>query len=165
MRGAWRWLILLAVVTVTGCAATAPTFDEVAGSLPPVPPGAARIFVYRGFEPYQSLSFVPVFFNGAQVGAVGPGKVIMRDVPAPGSYTIAAKSQGLWPNQNKTVLVQPGQTVYAQIQSLRGLNPTANRPVPQTTFVVVLQDTVTGRRQIGPLWYEAQRQKSPAASG
>ncbi len=164
MRAAWRWLFLLAVVTVAGCS-TAPTFDEVAANLPPLPPGEARIFVYRDFEPSRNLSFVPVFFNGAQVGAVGPGKVIMRDVTAPGTYTISVKSAGLWPNQDKTVLIQPGQTVYAQIQSLRGLNPRANQPVTQTTFVVVLQDTVTGRRQIGPLWYEARQQKGPAAPG
>jgi hypothetical protein len=159
-----RVLLLMSLLGLAaGCAAT-PTFDEVAATLPPPPPGDARIVVYRAFEPYQSLSWVPVSFNGANVGAVGPGQVFVRDVP-PGTYDIAPVSQGLYPNQDKVVLAAPGQTFYARVESFQGLNPSADRDVPLTTFVVVLVDPQTARREIGSLSYMARYQTGPAASG
>ncbi len=162
MRAMVRLFVFLALAAA-GCAER-PTFDQVASSLPPPPPGAARIFVYRAFEPYQSLSWVPVFFNGYNVGAVGPGHVILRDVPA-GTYDIAVASQGLYPNQDKVVTLAPGQVAYAKIGSFQGLNPTANRDVPLTTFVVMLADPETARREMGRLWYSAGWKKGPAVSG
>lgn len=164
MTSALKRLLLLALLAAAGCAQQQPTFDQVSASLPPVPVNAARIFVYRAFEPYQSLSWVPIFFNGATVGAVGPGHVVMRDVP-PGTYVIEPKSEGLWPEQAKTVTVGPGQTVYAKVESFKGLDPTANhREALLTTFVVVLMDTATGRREIGPLWYDAAQAGAAVAS-
>ncbi|HEX7968447.1 MAG TPA: hypothetical protein VF502_09520 [Stellaceae bacterium] len=163
MRAIARRLFLLLALAAAGCAEP-PTFDQVAPSLPPVPPGAARIFVYRDYEPYQSLSWVPAFIDGYNVGAVGPGHVIMRDVP-PGTHDIAVASQGLYPNQDKVVTLAPGQVAFAKITSFKGLDPTANRAVPLTTFVVTLVDPETARREIGHLWYTARRQKGPAVSG
>jgi hypothetical protein len=156
MPTALRRLLLLLAVAATAACATPPTFDAVSARVPPPAAGAARIFVYRDYKPYQSLEWVPVFFNGAEIGAVGPGHVLLRDV-APGTYTIAALSQGLWPDQAKTLIVAPGQTVFAKIESFKGLDPNANRLAPLVTYVVVLKDTATGRREIGPLWYEAGR--------
>jgi len=147
-------LFALVLLALGACAVDRPTFDQVSAQLPPPAANAARIFVYRAFEPYQSLEWVPVFFNGATVGAVGPGKVFLRDV-APGIYTIEAKSEGLWPEQAKAVAVQAGQIVYAKITSFKGLNPAVNHPAEMVTFVVVLIDPATARREIGPLWYEA----------
>jgi hypothetical protein len=148
-RGALPALLLL----ISACA-SAPSFDEASATLAPLPAGEARLFIYRDFQPYQSLSWVPVFLNGRRAGAVGPGRVLVRDIPA-GTYTIAALSQGLWPNQAKTVTVAPEQTVYAKIESFKSANPAGNRFALQTTFVVVLMDSATGRREIGPLWLEA----------
>jgi uncharacterized protein DUF2846 len=153
MRWRVRSLLLLVTLFASGCA-SGPTFDQVSASLPPPPAGTARIFVYRDIGSYQELSWVPVFFNGGDIGAVGPGKVLMRDV-VPGTYTISAKSEGLWPDQDKTVIVAPGQTIYAKIEVVRSLDPTRDRPSPLATYVVVLVDTVTGRREIGGLWYSA----------
>jgi len=150
---------VLLVLLALGACAQPPTFEQIAPRLPPLPPNMARIFVYRDYETYQSLAWAPVFFNGARVGAVGPGYVMMRDVP-PGTYDIAVASQGLYPNQDKVVVAAPGQTFYAKIETLRGLDPTADRAVPLTTFVVVLVDPETARREIAHLWwYAAERQK------
>lgn len=151
MRRLMRSVVLLLGVALSGCAAGGTPFNEAAASLAPIPAGAARIFVYRDFAYYQGLDWVPVLFNGQTVGAVGPGQVIMRDVAAPGTYRIEAASQGLWPDQEKTVAVQPGQTVYAKVESFKSLDPSAGRPVLQITYVVVLQDTATGRREIDHL--------------
>lgn len=156
-------LFLLLALAAAGCAAP-PTFEEIAGSLPPVLPGEARIFIYRNNEPSQSLSWVRVFFNGANVGAVGNGYVIMRDVP-PGTYLISVASQGLFPNQDQVVTLGPGQAAYARIGSFRGLNPTSSRTAPLTTFVVTLVDPLTAQREIGPLWYNAWQQKGSPVSG
>ena len=149
-RALQRLILLLALVAI-GCT-NPPTFDQVSATLAPIRAGEARIFVYRDYEPYQSLSWVPVFFNRAKVGAVGPGQVLMRDVP-PGTYTIEPKSEGLWPNQAKTVRVGAGDSVYAKIESFNGLDPSGDDL--QATFVVVLMDSVAARREIGPLWYQA----------
>ena len=155
MISALQRLVLLLALAAAGCVGP-PTFDQVSATLPPIPAGEARIFVYRAYEPYQSLSWVPVFFNGVTTGAVGPGQVLMRDVPA-GTYTIEPKSEGLWPNQAKTVRVGAGDVVYAKIESFNGLDPVGNSDDLQATFVVVLMDPVAARREIGPLWYQAER--------
>ena len=166
MRERWTPRHVLAALVLAallaGCASV-PTFDQASTGLPPTPTSEARLFIYRDFEPYQSLSWVPVFLNGTVTGAVGPGRVLMRDL-VPGTYTIEAVSQGLWPNQAKTVIVAPGQTVYAKVQTFKSANPTTDRFQLQTTFVVVLMDTATGRREIGPLWLQARSTPSPSPS-
>jgi hypothetical protein len=158
-----RRLVVLLVFALAGCAGQAPTFDDVAATLPPVPPGEVRVFVYRDFEPYQSLSWVPVFLNGNEIGAVGPGHVILRDVP-PGTYRIEAKSEGLWPDQAKTVDALAGQAIYAKITSFKGLNPSVSSGATMTTFVVTLMDPATARHEIGTLWYTAKARR-PAVAG
>lgn len=157
-HGFWLSLLLLAAV---GACAQPLSYAQIAPSLAGPPPGLARIVVYRDWS-YQSPSWVPVFFNGARVSAVGPGYVMLRDVP-PGTYDISVASQGLYPNQNKIVAAAPGQTFYAKIETVRGLDPGANRPVPLTTFVVVLVEPAIAQREIAPLWYTAQRQDRAAA--
>ena len=149
MRRVW----LLLMLALAGCANNAPTFDEVEPTLPR-PPGTARFIIYRNFEPNQSLSWVPVFIDRATVGAVGPGFVIVRDMP-PGTYTLEAKSQGLWPGQAQTVTVEAGQTVYAKITSFRSRNPSSIGGTLQTTFVLNFVDPALARQEIGRLWYEA----------
>ena len=162
MRRVFR-LVLVLLAALGACAAP-PTYEQIAPTLPPLAPNMARIFVYRDYETYQSLAWVPVFLNGVRVGAVGPGYVMMRDVP-PGTYDIVVASQGLYPNQDKVVVAAPGQSFYAKIETLRGLDPSADRAVPLTTFVVVLIDPEIARREIAHLWYTAERQKGLAASG
>ena len=162
MRRVFR-LVLVLLAALGACAAP-PTYEQIAPTLPPLAPNMARIFVYRDYETYQSLAWVPVFLNGVRVGAVGPGYVMMRDVP-PGTYDIAVASQGLYPNQDKVVVAAPGQSFYAKIETLRGLDPSADRAVPLTTFVVVLIDPEIARREIAHLWYIAERQRGLAGPG
>jgi hypothetical protein len=153
--------LLFVVLAAVGACATPPTFEQIATTLPPLSPGAARIFVYRDVD-YQSPAWTRVFFNGATAGSVGPGYVMMRDVP-PGTYDIAVASQGLYPNQDKVVVAAGGQTFYAKIESLRGLDPSADRPVPLTTYVVVIVDPETARREVAQRWYTAEERMGAAA--
>jgi hypothetical protein len=118
MRTAMKLMVLLLLIAIGGCAPPGPPFASVAGALPPVPPGMARIFIYRSLEPYETLAQTTAYLNDAAVGVTEPGAVLYRDV-APGQYTIAVKSIGVYPDQFKTVTVEPGQVLYARVDSLR----------------------------------------------
>lgn len=169
-RIACRVFVLLAL-TLAGCA-PGPRLGEVAASLPP-PGSHARLFVYRDYDLSQDLQWVPVYVNGAEIGGVGPGHVLVCDLP-PGLYTIAPRAEYLWPDQAKTVRVDAGQAIYAKVGSfwttgsrapsvrlaaLR-LSPgqladsTVNPgPTLRPVFVVTLQDPAVGQRDAGAMWY------------
>ena len=151
-RNAQRLVMLLALA-LTGCAAApgGPRFDEAAAQLPPQN-GKARLLVYRDDDVSQSLAWVPIKLDGNTLGGVGPGHVMVCDVP-PGTYVLEAQSQGLWPEQNKTVTIGAGRQIYARIGSFRTIDPSSHSQALMTTYVVMLQDTRTGRRDVGRLWY------------
>jgi hypothetical protein len=80
-------------------------------------PGYARIWLYRDYEPYQSLARPYVRFNGAIVAISEPGGAFYRDV-APGQYAVTVDSIGEDVNQFATVAVAAGQQVYLKIEVL-----------------------------------------------
>ena len=80
-------------------------------------PGYARIWLYRDYEPYQSLARPYVRLNGAIVAISEPGGSFYRDV-APGQYTLTVDSIGQDVNQFTTVAVAAGQQVYLKIEVL-----------------------------------------------
>jgi hypothetical protein len=130
--------ILIVLLLLAGCAAPEPSFVQVAPTIPPVPAGAARIYFYRWLEPYETLSLTTAFLNGQPVGVTEPGAVLYRDV-APGEYTIAVQSEGIYGGQFKTVLLRPGETAYARVESLRSWSSCRLRETGcWDTFVVVL---------------------------
>jgi hypothetical protein len=86
---------------------------------PPPSPGMARIWVYREYEPYQSLSTPYVRFNGAIVGVSEAVGAFYRDVP-PGRYTVTVDCDGRDVNQFATLAVAAGQQAFIKIVSLRG---------------------------------------------
>jgi hypothetical protein len=145
-------LLFLLGLTLAACA-QGPRFGEVAAALPAVPPGDARLFFYRWLEPYESLTWTAVYLNGAEVGVSRPGSVFYRDVPA-GTYTIVVWSEGIYPNQFKTVVVGPGQSVYARIESLSSwYRGGVRREWQGDTFAVDLIDPVDARREMQGLDY------------
>ncbi|HZU90212.1 MAG TPA: hypothetical protein VE993_13230 [Stellaceae bacterium] len=79
------------------------------------PPGYARIWIYRYYEPYVSLATPYVRFNGRIVGVSEPGGAFYRDVP-PGEYAVTVDSEGRDVNQFARVAVVPGQTLYVQVE-------------------------------------------------
>lgn len=159
MRNAKRWLLPLALALLLGGCAVAPggpRFAQVAPTLPPVPADAARFFFYRLLEPYETLAWTPVYLNGQEVGVSQPGTVLSRDVAAPGTYTIAVRSEGVYPNQFKTVAVRPGDVVYARIESLRNwYEGGAEREWHYDTFVVEIVDPPTAAREMAGLRFIA----------
>ena len=117
-----RGVLLLILLAASSCAPPGPPFASVAGTIPPPPPGTARIFFYRWLEPYETLSPTTAFLNNQPVGVTEPGSVLYRDV-APGQYLISVQSEGQYPNQFKTVVLQPGDVTYVRIESLRSWMP------------------------------------------
>jgi len=112
-----RSLAVLVLLLASGCAAP-PEFARVASSLPPVPAGDARIYVYRILEPYETLSWTELYLNGVPAGVTEPGSVLYRDV-APGTYAISVFSEGTFQNQFKTVALGTGDVAYVRVESLR----------------------------------------------
>src|SRR5579885_3092706 len=113
------------LLAVAGCAPGGPPYASVAATIPPVPPGMARIYFYRWLEIYETTAPSVAYLNGQPVGVTETGAVFYRDVP-PGQYTIAVQSEEPYPNQFKTVVLQPGQVAYARIESLRSWSSCAS---------------------------------------
>lgn len=83
----------------------------------PVPSGLARIYFYRDWEPYETLSRPLIYLNDAPSQISEPGAVAFRDLP-PGDYHISVDSEGVYPHQFKELVVRAGDVRYVKIESL-----------------------------------------------
>jgi hypothetical protein len=108
--------MLLLALTLIGLPGRAHALAEAypTASPLPVPPGLARIWIFRDFAPYDSLATPYVRLNGAIIGISKSGAVFYRDV-APGTYTVTVDSQGTDVNQFATVDLAPGQQVFVKV--------------------------------------------------
>ena len=108
------WRSLGAALLLLGCLA----LPAVAAVSDAPRPGTARIWIYRDYEPYESLTTAYVRFNGAVVGQTqGAGGSFYRDV-APGRYLVTVDCEGVDVNQWVTVDVVAGQTAFIKVESL-----------------------------------------------
>jgi hypothetical protein len=151
-------------LALAGCLGPAePYYPQVAATIPPVPPNQGRIYFYREYEPYESLSRPYLYLNRQVVGVSIPGGVFYRDVP-PDTYEVSVYSQGAFPNQFKTVAVKPGDTFYAKIESLRSWYSGAGplREFERDTFVVAIMDPIQARAEFERMRYvQAEEQPQP----
>jgi hypothetical protein len=115
-----------------------------------VPPGAARVFFYRWLEPYESNAAQLAYLNGSPIGVTEAGAVLYRDV-APGQYTIAVQSEGIYPDQYKTVVLRPGEVAYARIESIQSWNACRRTESCGNTFVVEVVNPVVARAEMQDL--------------
>ena len=79
-------------------------------------PGAARLWIYREYEPFDSLARPFVRLNGAVIAISEPGGSFFRDVP-PGVYTVTVDTVGHDVNQFVTIALAAGQTVFVKVES------------------------------------------------
>ena len=109
-----KWLLsaIALLLIATGCAARAPVAEA------PIPAGEARIWLYRPWEPSESLNLANIDVNGSYFGSVQNGGALYRDVP-PGHYHIAPQSYGSDFNQDKDLDLVSGQQAYIKVVSLR----------------------------------------------
>ena len=105
--GAAAGLLLLA-----GCAVP----QQIAtGPVGPIPPGQARMWFYRVYDPSLSRNIANVDLNGARAVSVLPGDgPAYRDVSA-GPYHISPETHGVDTNQSRDVTLAAGQTAYVKI--------------------------------------------------
>ena len=76
------------------------------------------IWIYRDYQPSESLNLAAVTINGASAGDAQPGGgAFYRDVP-PGHYHIAVASYGTDTGQSSDIDLPAGEEAYVQIQSL-----------------------------------------------
>jgi hypothetical protein len=153
----FRYAALTVLLALGACAPAGPPFASVA--LPPVPNGMARIYFYRWLEPYETVAPTTAYLNGQEVGVTETGSVLYRDVQ-PGQYLISVFSEGVFPNQFKTVVVRPGEQVYARIESLKSWWPCGSggggiaggsTSGCADTFVVQIMDPAVARYEMRTL--------------
>ena len=109
-----RLLLTFALAVCT----SVPTINAAQVQLQPVPPGVARVWFLRQFEPAESLATPMIYVNGVPLAASQPGTAFFRDL-APGNYTFTVDSYGVDTNQAATLQLVPGMQPYLEIQSLR----------------------------------------------
>lgn len=97
---------------LAGCALP-PQHAAVAAG--PIPPGQARIWFYRVYDPSLSRNIANVDLNGSRAVSVLPGDGPAFVDVAPGSYHIAPESFGVDSNQTRDVQLAAGQEVYVKI--------------------------------------------------
>jgi hypothetical protein len=113
--GLWPAYAGLMLLALAGCTRLPPVS---AVAVPPIPPGDARVWFYRIYEPTESLGRPYIYMNGAPIGIAELGGAFYRDVPA-GWYYITVQSWGRDLYQFHYGPLVPGQTEYIEIQSLR----------------------------------------------
>jgi hypothetical protein len=101
------------LLALAGCAQPAVTASV---SIPPIPPGQARIWFYRNYEPYAGKGLPAIAANGGYVGAAELGGAFYRDVP-PGHYLITVETTGVDVNQTASFDLPPGKEAYVKIVS------------------------------------------------
>jgi hypothetical protein len=131
---------------LAGCD-TAP--QPPAAALSPTPGATARFYILREPTIYDSPTWTTVSLNGEVAGSSAPGTVFYRDV-TPGTYRVEARSDKLYPDQVKTVVVRPGSTTFVRVDNVPnwGQSP---RQWQGTTFTVEIIDPAIGQIEIGRL--------------
>jgi hypothetical protein len=84
------------------------------GSLPPIPPGEARVWFDRDAGPYDSQEQPYIEMNGAIVGVSQPRGSFFIDVK-PGFYHVTVQQYLNSPEEAANINLVPGQQVYLRI--------------------------------------------------
>jgi hypothetical protein len=146
------FLAYVLLLALGGCAQP-PPFLAVAPLIPPLAPDQARIYFYRDYEPYESLSEPYIYLNGRGIGTSIPGGVFYRDV-SPGTYLISVDTVGYYWNPFKTVALQPGDTLYVKIESLKSWESSGGESAYEAdTFVVAIIPPEQGARELAGMRY------------
>ena len=112
----WWRLCAAGLLALAGCSQLPPTSSVV---IPPIAPGAGRVWLYRNDYQYEPHQTPYVMLNGQIVGVVQPNGAFYRDVP-PGHYTVVVDSYGVpYPNQFAEFNLGAGQEAFVKVLSMR----------------------------------------------
>lgn len=103
---------LFGLLLLAGCTPPQHMASVTPGSLPP---GQARIWFYRVYDPSLSRNVANVDLNGVRAVSVQPGDGPAFVDVAPGGYHIAPESFGVDTNQTRDVNLAAGQTIYVKV--------------------------------------------------
>jgi hypothetical protein len=143
----FRSLAVLALSALSLLSCTTVQCERPGSAVPPA--AMARFYFFRSASIYDSQEWTAVSLNRQKVGDSAPGSVFYRDVP-PGRYEIEVRSDKLYPNQFKTVVVAPGSTTYVQVQNLPHWSQ-GGWQTQGTTFAVSIVDPALAVRDIAAL--------------
>jgi Protein of unknown function (DUF2846) len=154
MRRIAQHLLPLLLISLANCAgARGPLYPEMASTIPPLAADRARIYFYRDYEPYESLSQASLYLNGAPVGVSVSGGFFYRDV-TPATYAIAVWTQKDLPDASKTARLRAGDTIYAKVESFRGWEDGGgDSNFARDTFIVRLIEPVQAQRELARMHY------------
>jgi hypothetical protein len=117
----WALLLAVGVPQLLGCASE-PTVSASKEEIPPVPPGLARVWVLRQFEPGLGVQWAPItFLNGATLAPAYAGTAFYRDLPA-GTYAFTVASCTRDFNQGQTLQLASGMQADLEVQVLSDIS-------------------------------------------
>jgi hypothetical protein len=156
-------LVVLCLPMLAGCAPQAGVTTAQA-EVPPLPPGAARVWFFRGWDAPSGQSFVyaaaPVIFvNGAPIGDIPVGSDFFRDFP-PGTYRFTVQPYGLPTPQETTLQLAAGTQSYLQAQWIASWQvgyPQAGWSFAPNTFAILTTSPQVAQAYLPTLTYLGQR--------
>ena len=118
------------LLMAASCCSQLPPASAVA--IPPVPPGEARIWIYRNDTPQDSQERPYLRLNGQVAGIAEPDGAFYRDLP-PGHYRVSVDSYGApYANQFAEIdLATAGETAFVEVSSMQ---EKVGGPVASRTF-------------------------------
>ena len=128
-----RWL-LSALAGIATCATASYGQWAPAGSLPPIPPGEARVWFYRDAGTYDSQEQPYILMNGTIIGVSQPRGSFYFDVKS-GFYHVTVQQYLSNPEEDANINLVPGQQVYLKIVSLTNcIDSGSNRRASSSEF-------------------------------
>ena len=137
------------LLLLSGCSQV-PLTNSVA--IPPVPAGAARLWIYRNDGPNDKHDRPYLRLNGQVAGIAEPNGAFYRDLP-PGPYTVSVDTYGApFPNQFARVDLAAGQVAFVKVLSMleKVGGPVASRAFFFTQLVPA--DTAKGAIAVTPFY-------------
>ena len=121
-----------AVVLLMAASCCSQLSPASAVAIPPVPPGEARIWIYRNDTPQDSQERPYLRLNGEVAGIAEPDGAFYRDLP-PGHYRVSVDSYGApYANQFAEIdLATAGETAFVEVSSMQ---EKVGGPVASRTF-------------------------------
>lgn len=147
---ACKWMGAVAAAMWMSACASGQTYQELQASMPPIPAGQGRIFVYLPGSSEVVQFFPQLTLDGQQVGELKIDTFVYFDRPA-GMHEVGVyvpPVSGAFGAQGKTTPVvielAPGEQVYVQANTLA--------TVGMVTVTLTPESPADGQRDLQPLY-------------